>query len=130
MKGANLRKKITKKGRKKYERKSLTPTQRILALQDSNQEFQDKIIELTKELSRKENQNRRLVYLLDEQYAEVATLAVRNVTLIEAVEVIARVSGLEKQQRKFNASNNNLQVVNECEAGYAHDYEKGRLNSE
>jgi len=121
---------MPKKSRKKYERKSPTPTQKILMLDNANQELQQKIKAQDEMLSMVNKQCGNLSSLVDRQYEEIAMLIERNLTLIEAVEILARSSRMEKQQsdlNKFNRSRNDtVSLTDQCEAGYAHGYEKRR----
>lgn len=117
------------KTRKKYTKKNPTPTERFNLLKSDYDGLNAKNATLTDILRHKESQCNNLSNLVDSQYEEIAMLRERNLTLIEAVETLARASRLEKQNKdlaRFNRSRNDTVAVNECEAGYAHGYEKRR----
>ena len=118
-----------KSNKRNYTRKNPTPTQRIMTLEGANQELQGKIRAQDEVLSMTNRQCGNLSEIVDRQHEEIAMLRERNITLIEAIEILARASRLEKQQKdlsRFNRSRNDTVSLTDCEAGYAHGYEKRR----
>lgn len=100
-----------KPNKRKYTRRSQTPTQRITVLEYDNQHLQNKVIELSKELSYKEQQRQRLAETLDNCWAKIAELRERNITLIEAVEILARTSRLSKQSKQLQYKSANEMIA-------------------
>lgn len=112
------------KTKRKYTKKNPTPTEKLAELQSNYDGLMSRNAALSDILKHKEAQCNNLSNLVDNQHAEIAMLRERSLTLIEAVEVIARASRLNKQQEHLSQFN---RTVNEqCEAGYAHGYEKQR----
>lgn len=117
--------------KRKYTKENPIPTEEKLNLLLSDYDgLYTRNQELLRNLSNKEKQIQYLSDTVDRLYEETATLRERNLTLIEAIEILARTSRVEKQQRdlnRFNRSRNDtVALANDCEAGYAHGYEKGR----
>jgi|SRR6185295_9166896 len=118
-----------KPNKRNYTRKNPIPTQKIMTLEGANKDLLGKIKAQDEILSMTNRQCGNSSEIVDRQHEEIAMLRERNVTLIEAIEILARASRIEKQNRdlnRFNRSRNDTVSLTDCEAGYAHDYEKRR----
>lgn len=113
-----MSRKLNKKSRKKYERKTPTLVQQLEASENARLEaagsFNKSFMEIQDRVTQLQQQVNHSHQLIDSQYAEISGLKEANLNLFEVINILGRRERIERQEKIFSSYNetyNTLQAT-------------------